>query len=143
MAYVPLYMKDVDLILGDEATGTNFKCQLRSVTLTPDVNVERIKTLCPTGQYSNVDDAEWSLELGYLYGVDDTTAANALANYLLTNSGDKVAFFFAPVAGGAGYSGSVTLVPGPLGGEQGSFSEQSVSLPLDGQPVTWTGVGAG
>lgn len=140
MAYTPLYMKDVDLILGDEATGTNFKCQLRSVTLTPDVNVERIKTLCPTGQYSNVDDPEWSLELGYLYGVDDTTPAEALANYLLVNAGDKVEFFFAPIAGGAGYSGNVTLVPGPLGGEQGSFSEQSVSLPVDGQPLEWTGI---
>lgn len=140
MAFAPLYMKDVDLILGDEATGTNFKCQLRSVTLTPDVNVERIKTLCPTGQFSNVDDAEWSLELGYLYGTDDTTPAEALANYLLTNAGDQVDFFFAPISGGDGYSGTVTLVPGPLGGEQGSFSEQSVSLPVDGQPVTWAGV---
>ena len=34
--FQPIMMKDVDLILGDEATGTNFKCQLRSVTLTPN-----------------------------------------------------------------------------------------------------------
>lgn len=137
MAFKPLYMKDVDLVLGDDATGQNFKCQLRSVTLTPDANIERIKTLCPTGQFANVDDPEWNLELGYLYGTDD--AGQSLADYLLENSGQQVDFQFAPISGGAGYQGTVTLVPGPIGGEQGSFSEQSVSLPVDGQPEVWAG----
>lgn len=140
-SFVPLYMKDVDLILGDEATGTDYACQLRSVTLTPDTNVERIKTLCPDGQFSNVDDPEWNLDLGYLMGTDPDNGS--LADYLLENSGEKVAFFFAPSAGEEpGYQGMVTLVPGPIGGEQGSFSEQSVSLPVDGQPEPWTPSGS-
>lgn len=142
MAFEPLYMKDIDLILGTEALGTNFKCQLRSVTLTPDVNVTRTKTLCPTGQYSNVDDPEWNLDLGYLYGRDVTEEEAALAQYLLANQGEKVDFFFAPWAGDAGYSGIVTLIPGPIGGEQGNFAEQSVQLPLDGQPEPWTPAGS-
>jgi hypothetical protein len=138
--FTPLYMKDVDLILGDEAMGTNYKCQLRSVVLTPDVNTERIKTLCPDGQFSNVDDPEWNLDLGYLIGED--TADPSLADYLLENQGQKVDFYFAPNAGGPGYKGLVTLIPGPIGGDQGSFSEQSVSLPVDQQPETWAGTGA-
>lgn len=141
MAFEPLYMKDVDLILGDEADGANYKCQLRSVTLTPDTNVERIKTLCPEGQYSNVDDPEWNLDLGYLMGTDEDMGS--LSDYLLENQGDKVPFWFAPIAGGPGYTGETTLVPGPIGGEQGSFSEQSVSLPVDGQPEPWPGTGGG
>ena len=137
MAFEPLYMKNVDLILGDESTGTNFKCQLRSVTLTPDTNITRTKTLCPEGQFANVDDPEWNLELGYLYGRDVETAQAALARYLLENQGDKVPFSFSPWAGDTteGYTGQVTLVPGAIGGEQGGFSEQSVSLPVDGQPT--------
>jgi len=142
MAYEPLYMKDVDLILGTEAEGTNFKCQLRSVALTPDVNVTRIKTLCPTGQFSNVDDAEWNLEVGYIFGRDVTDDEAALAQYLLANQGNKVDFFFAPWAGEDGFSGIVTLIPGGIGGEQGSFAEQSVQLPLDGQPEPWTPAGS-
>lgn len=142
MAFQPLYMKDVNLILGDEATGTDFKCQLRSVTLTPDSNIERIKTLCPTGQFANVDDPEWNLDLGYLYGTDDA-GGDSLADYLLNNASLKVEFFFAPISGGSGYQGVVSIVPGPIGGEQGSFSEQSVSLPVDGQPATWTPVVSG
>lgn len=142
MAFDPYYAKNVDLILGEEATGFNFKCQLRSVTLTPDVNTERIKTLCPDGQFSNVDDPEWSLELGYLYGnVTSTDGTQSLADFLLENMGNKVPFFYAPRAGGAGYTGMVTVLPGPIGGEQGGFSEQSVSLPVDGQPETWAGGG--
>ena len=140
MAFAPLKMKNVDLILGDEATGTNFKCQLRSVTLTPDTNITRIKTLCPEGQFANVDDPEWTLNLGYLYGTDAEAAASALGEYLRVNAGDQVDFFFAPNAGGPGYSGVVTLVPGALGGEQGGFSEQSVALPVEGQPAAWEGI---
>lgn len=139
MAFVPLYMRDVDFILGDASTDQNFKCQLRSVTLTPDTNIERIKTLCPTGQFANVDDPEWNLETGYLMGTD--TDAASFADFLLENAGEKMSFWFAPVAGGPGYTGTVTIVPGPIGGEQGSFSEQSVSLPLDGQPEPWAGTG--
>lgn len=141
MAWRPIYMKNVDIILGDEATGTNFNCQARSVTLTPEVNTTRIKTLCPTGQYSNVDDPEWTLEIGYLYGVDDVDAQKALADYLLANSGDKVPAYFAPEMGGKGYTGTVTLIPGAIGGEQGNFAEQTVQLPMDGQPVAWAGTG--
>ncbi|WP_293787072.1 hypothetical protein [uncultured Aeromicrobium sp.] len=136
MAFQPLYMKNVDLVLGDEATGTNFKCQLRSVTLTPDTSVTKIKTLCPTGQYADTDEPEWDLELGYLYGRDTEDARKALARFLLENAGQKMPFEFLPWSGDQteGYTGTVTIVPGPIGGEQGSFSEQSVTLPLDGQP---------
>lgn len=136
MAFQPIYMKDVDLILGDEATGPNFKCQLRGVKLNPDTNQVSIKTLCPTGQYSEVDDPEWTLEIGYLYGVDaDAGGIESLADFLLDNKGDKMPFLFRPRAGGKGYSGTVTLIAGGIGGDQGSFSEQTVQLKLDGQPV--------
>lgn len=141
MAFQPYKAKDVDLILGDEVSGPNFKCQLRSVILTPDTDIERIKTLCPSGQFASVSDPEWSLELGYLYGKDDEDPSKALANFLLANSGDQMPFVFRPWTGEdeTGYSGVVTILPGPIGGEEGSFSEQSVSLPVEGQPVPLTG----
>lgn len=135
MTFQPLFMREVNLILGDVlAGGADFQCQLRSVTLTPDVTVTKVKTLCPDGQFADVDVPEWNLTLGYLYGTA-TTPDTALADYLLTHSGEKSDFEFRPVAGGAGYTGTVTLLPGPIGGDQGAFSEQSVDLPVDGQPV--------
>lgn len=134
--FKPIMMKDVDLILGDESTGTNFKCQMRSITLKPNVSVQKLKTLCPDGRYADVDDPEWDLELGYAYGEDDGTATTTevLAEFLLENSGTKKPFAFRPRSGGKGYKGIVTLLPGPVGGSQGAWMEGSVTLPLEGQP---------
>lgn len=137
MAFKPIMMKDVDLILGDESTGPNFKCQARSVTLKPDAGVQKMKTLCPAGRYADVDDPEWELEIAYAYGYDDgnATVVQVLANFLLANHGTKTAFAFRPRSGEDGYTGEVTIVAGPVGGSQGSWMEGSVTLPLDGQPV--------
>ena len=132
--FKPVFIKDLDLILGDEATGPNFKCQVKSVKLTPSTNIQKVKTACPTGQYAEVEDPEWELEIGYLYG-EDTASAGSLADYLMQNLGEKSQFLFRPKSGGRGYKGTVTLVPGGIGGDTGSFSEDSVKLPLDGQPV--------
>lgn len=135
MTFAPIRMKNVDLILGDPATGENFKCQLRSITLSPDANVARAKTLCPTGQYSDVDEAEWELQLGYLYGTESDALREVLGDFLIENHGEKMQFTFRPVSGGAGYSGTVTIVAGAIGGGQGDWSEGSVNLPLEGQPT--------
>lgn len=132
----PLVLKNVDLVLGDGVAGMNFKCQLRAVTLTPSAEVQTTKTACPDGQFSEVDNPSWTLDLGYLYGKHATAAEQALARWLLVHSGEKTPFLFRPWAGddSEGYTGTVTVVPGAIGGQYGEFSEQSVSLPLDGQP---------
>lgn len=136
MSFTPIIMRNAVVIFGTtEEAGIAFQLQARSVTLTPDTNVQRTKTLAPAGQYADVDDPEWTLEIGYLVGtVDGTVDEIAFADYLLQNKGTKVPVFFRPVAGGKGYKITVTVIAGAIGGEQGSFSEQSVSLPGDGQP---------
>lgn len=136
MAYQPIMMKDVDLVLGDEATAVNFACQVRTVKLTPNASVEKMKTLCPAGRYADVDDPEWDLEIGYAYGRDNGVepAVTILADFLLSNHGTKVPFVFRPRAGGVGYRGEVTLLSGEIGGSQGSWMESSVTLPVTGQP---------
>lgn len=136
MAFEPIVLKNADLLLGAEATGTDFGIQLTSITLTADVATERIKTVKKEGRFSSVDDPEWSLDLGYLYGHDTDGVTQALADYLLANNGTQVPFTFRPISGGSPvYSGTCTLVAGSIGGDQGAFSTQSVSLPVEGQPV--------
>ncbi|MDO5534370.1 MAG: hypothetical protein Q4F65_06945 [Propionibacteriaceae bacterium] len=134
MAFKPIMMKNVDLILGDEGTGPNFKCQLRSVTLTPNSSPQRLKTLCPQGRYSDVSDPEWDLELGYAHGSTDG-ADQALAEYLQENHGEKQPFMFRPQVGGNGYQGTVTVLAGPVGGQIDQWMEGSVTLPVEGQPL--------
>lgn len=140
MAFEPLFFKNIDLVLGDAQESTQFKCQVKSAKLSPDVNIVKEKTACPTGQYAEVEDPEWTLEVGYLVGRDKDAAAKALAEYLRVHAGQKVPFALRPWSGQyqGGYKGKVTIIPGELGGELGSFASSSVKLPLDGQPVPLT-----
>lgn len=142
MAYQPIVLKNADLELGTAATGTDFGLQLTSIVATPDVAVERIKTVKPEGRFASVDEPEWSLDLGYLYGYDDAAGVDAaFTEYLMNHNGEIVDFTFRPLSGVVGspeYTGQCRLVAGPLGGDQGAFSTQSVSLPVEGQ----IGVGA-
>ena len=82
-----------------------------------------------------MSDPEWDLEIGYAFGKDADGVMEALADYLLDNHGTKQDFLFRPVAGGAGYSGEVTIIAGPIGGTVDQWMEGSVTLPLDGQPA--------
>lgn len=145
MSFAPILMKNVDLILGDEATGPNFKCQLKSVELSPKYDVQKTSTLCPDGRYSDVAPPEWELQLGYLYGDDNGqgTVVEILADYLLENAGDKVPFVFRPRSGGRGYRGEVTLLSGGIGGNQNSWMDGKVNLPVSGQPELVAAVDTG
>jgi hypothetical protein len=144
MAFAPIVIKNADLFLGSEADGTDYAIELTSIALTPDVSPERIKTAKPEGRFSSVDDPEWNLDLGYVYGkygTGDTTVS--LADYLMAHVGEQIEFTFRPKTQEAGYTGTVTLVPGAIGGDQGAFSNQSVSLPVEGQPTAVDAVAAG
>lgn len=144
--FQPYQAKNVDLLLGDDAPGaaTNFRCQARSVVLTPDQNVSRTRTLCPDGQFSIVSEPEWTLTISYLYGFDSGDPEAALAEYLRAHAGEIVPYIYRPVAGqdATGYQGRCTLIAGPIGGGEagGDFAEHSVDLPVEGQPVP---IGAG
>ena len=141
MAFAPIFMRASDVKIGavtagvpdDEATATAYECEVRSVLFTPDASTERVKTLCPSGSYANVSAAEWSVEIGYLVG--ETDSGTTLSEWLFDHQGEKAIVYFRPVSGGdTGMSAIVTVVAGPYGGEEGGFSEQSVTLPVDGQP---------
>jgi hypothetical protein len=142
MAFQPIVLKNADLELGTAAAGTDYGLQLTSITATPDVAVERIKTVKPEGRFASVDEPEWSLDLGYLYGYDDAAAEDAaFTEYLMNHNGEIVDFTFRPlhaVAGSPEYTGQCRLVAGPLGGDQGAFSTQTVSLPVEGQIAVGT-----
>lgn len=144
MAFRPIILKNTDLQLGSEADGTDFGIQLTSITLSADVATERLKTVKPAGRFSAVDDPEYSLELGYVFGSDPEGAEPALGDYLMEHNGEEVDFTFRPLSGGPPvYSGRCTLVAGSIGGDQGAFSTQYVTLPVEGTVDVDRGEAAG
>lgn len=140
MAFQPIVLKNVDLVIGDATESEQFKCQLKSVKLIPDTNIIKEKTACPSGTYAEAETPEWNLELGHLTGRDVDTATAALSEYLRVNQGTKTSFAFRPYSGDhlGGYKGRITLVASELGGQVGGMNTATVQLPLDGQPEPLT-----
>ncbi len=134
MAFSPYVIREVDLFLGDEATSTNFNLQAQKVDLVPDTEQWQVKALAPAGVYAGVDNATWKMEIDYIFGADDTTPADAMANFLAANHGTQVTATYRPVSGGPGWTILVTLIAGGIGGDRG-IATKSVSLPCEGQPL--------
>lgn len=145
MAFQPIMLKNMDLVLGDASESHQFKCQIKTAKLVPDVNIVKEKTACPTGVYAEVETPEWNLEVGHLTGRDVEDALNALSEFLRVHSGEKMPFALRPWSGDhqGGYKGHVTLVATELGGQVGSMNTATVQLPLDGQPEPLTEAEAG
>lgn len=140
MAFQPIVLKNCDLVLGDATESSQFKCQVKTLKLVPEVSVLKEKTACPAGTYAEVETPEWSLEIGHLTGRDTETATAALSEFLRVNHGVKTSFAMRPWSGEheGGYKGKVTLLATELGGAVGGFNTATVQLPLDGQPAPLT-----
>lgn len=140
MAFKPITLKNMDLVLGDASESTQFKCQIKSAKLIPEVSIIKEKTACPKGIYSEVDNPDWNLELGHLTGVDVDQAEAALTEFLRVHHGQKMSFAMRPFSGDykGGFKGKVTLVATEIGGAVGGMNTATVQLPLDGQPEPLT-----
>jgi hypothetical protein len=112
---------------------TDFGNQCTKARLVPDVNVQTMRTLVPDGQVTDIDSAQWTLELS---GIQDWEASG-LSAYLNTNSGTVVAVTLAPAVGTGKKQAvvSVRILPTEFGGDQGNWSAFDISLPCQGQPV--------
>lgn len=141
MAFKTQRPRESDIILGDLADGgINFQCQAKSIELAPDRDSGVDVALCSDGKYPYADDPTWTLTIGYFEGTD-TDMASVLSTYLFIHDGEVVDFTYRPDSANAtnGFSGKVMILAGTFGVEQGSTSEQSVDLPVQGQPVLLSG----
>ena len=125
-------LRDAVLKLG----GTTFTNQTWKVQLTPDTPIVQQRTLVPDGTISDVDSATWVMEITGLQDFE----TSGLADFLRDNAGNVVTFEYAPKAGSgkAKWTGSLIAVHPPIGGEQGSFAEMELELPIVGAPVAGT-----
>jgi hypothetical protein len=116
--------------------GTSFANQVWKVRLVPDTPFQQQRTMVPDGTISDVDSATWTMELEGLQDYE----TGGLAAYLQTNAGVAVAFQYAPVntAGKKKFTGTVTVIAPPAGGEQGEFAQMELEMPITGQPTITT-----
>jgi hypothetical protein len=103
-----------------------------SVQFVPTSNVVTWKGMTPTSKFSAATAPTWVCNLGY---AQDWETENSLSQYLMDHAGEKVTAEFHPKAGGAGYTASVLLAAGPIGGDGDAVAVGTVSLGVDGEPT--------
>ncbi len=112
---------------------TDYAAQVRKARLVPDAPIQTYRTLTPDGVIQDIDSTVWTLEVE---GVSDWETGG-LSSYLNTNAGTTVTCILAPRknSGNLQATFSVIIVPGPFGGEQGSFVDFDLTFPVVGAPV--------
>lgn len=123
----PLFMRDCLVQLGTDA----YEKAVVSVTLTPSTSTVTVRAVSPNAIYQTADEATWVMALTFLQDWDD---AAGLSRYLYDNEGSDVTLTFEPITGGATITATVSVTPGAIGGNVGSYAESTVSLPCTGKP---------
>lgn len=125
-------LRDALLKLG----GTTFTNQTWKVELVPDTPIVQQRTLVPDGTISDVDSSTWVMSITGLQDYE----SSGLADFLGDNAGTTQTFEYAPKVGSgkAKWTGSVIVVHPPIGGEQGSFAQMEIEIPIIGTPTKGT-----
>jgi len=125
-------LRDCLLKLG----ASTFTNQAWEARLTPDTPIQQQRTLVPDGTISDVDSPTWVLKIT---GLQDHEASG-LADFLWDNAGLQVSYEYAPRVGSgkAKFTGTLTVVHPPIGGEQGKFADMEMELPILGTPTKGT-----
>jgi hypothetical protein len=128
IALDPIVMSNVLLTLGTDS----YQKHVSSVEFVPTAGLVTWKGLDPDAVHSFATKATWQCNLGY---AQDWETADSLSQYLFENEGDEVAAVFEPVNGGAGFTATLIIVPGSIGGAVDTVAVATVSLGVKGRPV--------
>lgn len=108
-----------------------YKAAIESAVLNPTTPTATIRDI--GGGVNNVAGTpEWDLTLGL---VQDLVTTSSLSQYLIANVGTKKTVVYTPKTGGKGFTVSVLIVPGAIGGKGGEVAKSTVKLLVDGQPT--------
>ena len=116
----PFVVRNVLLTLGTD----DYRHSVSTVQFNPSAPTASFKGL---GGVSTkfVGISEWTCDLEY---AQDWATVNSLARYLLANEGSNVAAIFQPVAGGPGFTATLSITPGSIGGAVDATATAKVTL---------------
>lgn len=126
----PLYMTESVLKIGT-GTPTDFAGEISGAQLVPTSSTATWKGLKPGAVFTKGGLATWALTVNL--GQDHERGAS-LSNYLYDHEGETMPFTLEPIAGGTGFSGTITIQAATIGAEVDQFGTASVSMPVSGKP---------
>lgn len=128
----PLVLSDVELEFtlpnGDTV---EFAEHVTSVTFTPSASTITLKTMSPTGSFSNVSKPTWVAALAF---AQDWDTDESLSNFLFDHTGETIPCVFRPLAGGKGWEADLIITPGAIGGAVDAYAVATVNLGVNGRP---------
>lgn len=137
VAVSPLILKNVSLVFGPTASGSEFAKHVDEVTFTPSAS-SVVWTGLGGNTHTDVSTATWTCTLKY---AQDWTTTGSLSAYLFANEGASVDVAFKPQnASGPSFTAKVVITPGAIGGSVNAFATASVTLGVTGKPVLVPGV---
>lgn len=122
----PYVVRDAVITFGSD----NFQASIKSARLVPTSSSTVEKGMTPSAVYTLTSSASWTLELEFFQGYDSTDLTVKLFN----EEGEEETFVVEPIAGGAGFSGTVILTPAAIGGAVDQTAVSSVTLGVQGKP---------
>lgn len=118
----PLVLKDVDITLD----GDNYKKHVSGVEFTAKSSTIEWTGLAPDDSFTDATPPTWACKIDY---VQDWDTTDSFSRYLLANAGEAIVATFKPrSAGTPSFAATITLVPGPIGGQGGKYATSSVTL---------------
>lgn len=134
IAVAPYVKKDAVLTIGADT----YEKHVSNVRLTPNTDLVKWQGITPSASFADTTTPAWTLELEL---AQDWTTTNALAAYLLANSGTQKTVVYGPQGSTVGkpkFTFDVMITPGPIGGKVNEVQTSTVTLAVIGQPVKAT-----
>lgn len=129
--FSPLFMKDCTF----SVEGTDYAGELSSVRIVPTSSQVNWHGLTPDSAFSESAAPTYACTVGYAQDWEEPTS---WANFLYDQNGATKAVTFKPKAGGTvSWTVNVSVIPGDIGGDVGTFAEATVTLGCD-MPVKTT-----
>lgn len=128
VAVSPIILTDVLF----QVESDEYQAHVSSVEFVPSSSPVTWKGLTPSAVFSFGTTATWTCNLTF---AQDWATANSLSRYLFTNEGEEIDVTFEPVSGGPGFTATLIVTPGSIGGSVDSVAVSTVTLAVKGKPV--------
>jgi hypothetical protein len=125
---VPIVLKNVTFkVAADE-----YEKHVSQVEFVPSASAVNWKGLHKDAVFTDIGSATWVCNLSY---AQDWATPNSLSQYLFNHEGEAVDVEFAPEVGGPGFSATLLITPGSIGGTVDAVAVGTVSLGVRGRPI--------
>lgn len=129
----PIILRDVLLsFTTGESTTAEFEKHVSQVQFDPTSSVVNWKGLNPEAVFSFGTASTWTCTLAY---AQDWETADSLSQYLYDHEGEEIPVTFEPKSGGAGWTATLIIAPGSIGGTVDSVAVATVTLGVKGKPA--------